>query len=124
MLLAGGLVFVGAISYVNGDPPESLECGPVPERDTGSRQDKRTELEMESPQEKYSAERGGLATTEAARSDEPEVRHGDEQTKVGKGLESIGDMTAGTMHRIATVVGGVAKAPVVRFFLSGCRSFC
>ncbi|KAG0587862.1 hypothetical protein KC19_2G197100 [Ceratodon purpureus] len=121
----GGLVFVGTMAYVHADPPGSLECGPEP--DPGPSQVEKTEMEMGmgSSHEKNSAERGGLATTSAARSDEAsqlgdgtpdeiflaQEKHSDGRTKVGKGLESIGDLTADALQRLASAVGSVAKAP-------------
>ena len=127
---AGGLLVAGTMADVQTDPPGSLEC--VRDPDFGPSQDERTGLEVESSEEKFSAEGGGLATTEAARSDEatgldggstdaspsPQEQYADGKTKVGKGLESVGNLTADAFQRIASAVGDVAKAPAVRTFRS------
>ncbi|KAG0504959.1 hypothetical protein M758_N007300 [Ceratodon purpureus] len=120
------------MAYVHTDPPGSSEC--VLEPDPGPSQVEKTEMEMGSSHEKISAERGGLATISAGRSDEAsqlgdgasderlplaEEKHSDGRTKVGKGLESIGDLTADALQRLASAVGSVAKAPVALMASAG-----
>jgi len=40
------------------------------------------------------------------------------RSRIGRGLESIGGMTAETLQCLSTVVTGVVKSPVVRFLLN------
>jgi len=48
------------------------------------------------------------------------VVNGDDspRSRIGRGLESIGGMTAETLQRISTAVGGVVKSPVVHFLVN------
>lgn len=99
---------------MHSDPPDSkLEC--VQESDAAQK----TKTEVESNEEEPPDKREGLETSTAmaaSNMDAGALEAQSPRSRVGKGLETIGDMTVDTLQRITTVVGGVVKSPVVRLF--------